>query len=108
MLSKDKLPAMGLWILCASWVAGHVTDGYVPREVVKRFDPKCRYAKCLVAAGMWVEAVRDGVAGYQFHDWHEYQLTSTDLAKRRESGRTGGLKSARLRRAKREAGQANA
>jgi hypothetical protein len=111
MLGKAKLPAMGLWILCASWSADNQMDGSCPQVVVKRWDPRCRYAAKLVSSGLWVEETIDGEPGYRFHDWADYQLTADDLDERRkiraEAGRLGGLKSARVRRAKREANQAN-
>jgi hypothetical protein len=102
-LGRDKLPGLGLWTACGSWSAANVTDGFVPQDVVQRYDPKGRYARVLVAVGLWVEEIVDGEDGYRFHDWDEYQPSSTEVEERRkrrvEAGRFGGLRSAQARRA---------
>jgi hypothetical protein len=110
--STERLAALGLWTVCGSWAADHTTDGYVPVTVARRDDPKGRYARRLVAVGMWSEVVKDGEAGYQFHDWEIYQPTSTELEQRRrlraEAGRLGGLKTAEAKRRRQASAQASA
>ena len=111
-LGRDRLSGLGLWIVCGTWAAANVTDGFVPQDVVQRYDPKGRYARCLVAVGLWVEEIVDSEDGYRFHDWDEYQLSSAEvegLRKRRaEAGRLGGLRSGQTRRTHQNNRTANA
>lgn len=68
---KAGTHAMGLWSLAGSWCSDNLTDGFVPDYVVARWDTAWkRLAKRLVDAGLWVPATRDGVTGWQFHDWN--------------------------------------
>lgn len=86
-LGKDKLPAVGLWQLAGTWCADNTTDGFVPCEQVEEWDPRLRYAKRLVDVALWHEAEHDGEAGYQFHDWAEYQPTKASIEAEREAWR---------------------
>lgn len=87
-LGRDKTPAMGVWVLCGAWAAGNLTDGFVPAEVVRRYDPRESYARKLVTAGMWSPAEHDGEPGYRFHDWLDHQPSRTDIeTTRRENAR---------------------
>lgn len=86
-LRADKMPAVGLWSMAGSWAADNLTDGFVPTEIVQRFDPKERYARRLVDVGLWSQDEQDGEFGYRFHEWTEYQPTKTDVRKQREDGR---------------------
>lgn len=112
-LAKDKLPALGLWVACGSWSGQSLSEGFVPSEIVRRFDRSERYAKRLVEVGLWLPEEVDGEAGYRFHQWLEHQPSKEEVldkrAKRQEAGRRGGIASAAARRAKAEAnGEANA
>ncbi|MGH7743960.1 MAG: hypothetical protein ACREQ5_03960 [Candidatus Dormibacteria bacterium] len=99
-LGKEKPIAMGLWVLCGSWSAANLSDGFVPAEIVERIDPEHYYAKRLVEVGFWECAEEDGEQGYQFNDWSDYQPlrgeveASRDSARERmrrlRSGNTGG------------------
>jgi hypothetical protein len=84
LLGKDKLAAVGVWTMCGSWSADTESDGFVPAEVVQRFDTKERYAKRLVDVELWRPSERDGERGYQFHEWEQDQPTRAQLQKRRE------------------------
>lgn len=91
-LGKDKLPAVGLWNLAGTWCADNimtnVTDGFVPDEVVEQNgDTKHRYAKRLVAVGLWEETELDGEHGYLFHDWADYNPTKAEVEAEREKWR---------------------
>jgi hypothetical protein len=83
------------------------TDGFVPRSVVRQFDPKLRTVGFLVDAGLWVETADNGEPGWQFHDWSDIQLTREEIAQFRrskaEAGRRGGRRSGEVRRSKAEA-----
>lgn len=100
-LGKDRLPAIGLWSACGSWAADTLSDGFVPSEVVRRFDPRERYAARLVETGLWSAAEHRGETGYCFHQWTDYQPTRSEVedrrAERADAGRKGGLKSGQAR-----------
>jgi len=102
-LAKDKLAAAGLWTLCGSWS----DDGFIPDEIVERFDPRHRLARRLVDVGLWVESEHDGEHGYRFHQWEEQNPTPEELEERRRkraaAGRIGGINSGKQRRSKSEA-----
>lgn len=82
-LGADKLPAMGLWVLCGSWVMHNLTDGFVPHEIVTRYDRDTRYAARLVEVGLWVEKNVAGEDGYLFHDWEDLNPTRAELDDKR-------------------------
>jgi hypothetical protein len=86
-LQRDKMPATGLWLLTGSWAADNLSDGFVPAEIVRRFDPRERYARRLVEVGLWVEETRGDEPGYRFHEWTNYQPTRSEVHKHREDGR---------------------
>lgn len=92
-LGKDKVPALGVWVLCGSWSADTLSDGFVPDEIVQRFDPKMAYAKRLVEVGLWHRVEHDGEPGYQFHDWSEYQPTREKVLGERQAWRDRKQKS---------------
>lgn len=86
-LRADRLAAVGLWTLCGSWAAHNLTDGFVPAEIVTRYDPKERTAKRLVDVGLWSRAEQDGEPGYQFHEWDEHQPLREEVLLKREAAR---------------------
>lgn len=53
--------ALGLWAVCGSWSAAHLTDGFVMSEVAHSYAPPA-VAKRLVDVGLWDEVP----GGYQF------------------------------------------
>ncbi len=85
-IDKSIAP-MGLWVLAGTWSAGALTDGFVPKAVVRRWDPRLQFAKVLVTAGMWVPDEHDGEEGYQFVNWEEYQPTKKEVEAERAAAR---------------------
>jgi hypothetical protein len=82
-LGKDAVPAMGLWLLVGTWAARYSTDGFVPDDMVRRYDPRRRLSKRLVEVGLW-----DRVgAGYCYHDWFDHQLSAEEVEKKRANNR---------------------
>lgn len=80
-LGRNRLRVLGLWTLAGSWSASCQTDGFVPVEVVsKLWDSRRQLAAKLVEVDLWYETTVDGERGYQFHDWQDYQITSSELA----------------------------
>ncbi|OZM74012.1 hypothetical protein CFN78_06915 [Amycolatopsis antarctica] len=90
-LGKDKLPAVGLWQLAGTWCADNLDtntcDGFIPAEQIALWDPRHRYARRLVAVGLWSEIDVDGEHGFRFHDWADYQPTKASVEAEREAWR---------------------
>lgn len=81
---RASVPAMGLWVLAASWCMDQLTDGWVPSYAARRLDPDAvAHAAELVAAGYWHPETRDGDEGWLFHEWDEWQHSAEYLLERR-------------------------
>jgi len=95
-LDDKLLPAMGLWLMCGVYCSKHLTDGFIPRKVVRFYDGD-RLAKLLEKAGLF-EPV-DG--GWQMHDYLHWNPSKEQVAdtraKRRAAGQAGGQASASAR-----------
>jgi hypothetical protein len=72
--------AMGLWVRAGSWSARHLTDGFVPDDIVELLGTPPQVAK-LIKVRLW-ERVE---GGYRFHEWNENgrQPTGESVRKRR-------------------------
>lgn len=86
-LRDHKLEALGLWTACGSWSADTLSDGFVPREIVHRFDPDEAIAKRLVEVGLWIPCEQDSEDGYAFHQWTDHQPTRAEVERRRGEAR---------------------
>lgn len=79
--------ALGLWVVAGSWSAQALTEGRIPRHVLPRLMPRWdRYARELVALGLWEEAED----GFVFHDWADYNPTRAEALAQRERKAAGG------------------
>jgi len=94
--------AMGLWVLAGAWSSGHLTDGWVPREVALRYGTT-RMAGRLVESELWVAGEVEGEPGWWFHEWTEHQPTREQVqlrrkadAKRQQKRRTSTASSERV------------
>lgn len=86
--ARAGVDTLGLWVICGSWAADQLTDGFVPAYIALRFDPKARSkATRLVAAGLWDDATKDGEKGWQFHDWDDMQPVRTEVEAKRHAER---------------------
>ena len=86
--ARAGVDAMGLWVLCGSWSADQLTDGFVPDYIALRLDVKARSkAARLVSAGLWNVAEKCGDRGWSFHDWADMQPTRADVESKREQER---------------------
>lgn len=75
--------ALGLWVIAGSWSSAHLTEGFVPDEVLPRLLPDAEtLARKLVTAGLWMR--RKG--GHQFHDWLEKNPSKEAVVRRRSKG----------------------
>jgi hypothetical protein len=81
------VPNASLWV----WTCGlayanrHGTDGLVERHVLRIISGTSRDAGALVTAGLWVPTD----AGWEIHDYHDYQPSRAVRQKRSEAGRRG-------------------
>lgn len=100
-LRAAGLQAFGLWSAAGSWCMNpaHLTDGWVPMHYVQSWDGGKKSAKKLVDVGLWREEPRDGMAGYQFHDWEHFQRTAKAIEdeKRKARDRMARVRSGNVR-----------
>lgn len=75
--------ALGLWVRAGSWAMQHLTDGFIPSNVVAALGGQWDDTAALVNARLWHQA--DG--GFQFHDWEEYQPTREQIEAERAKTR---------------------
>jgi hypothetical protein len=75
--------AIGLWTVAGSWVARNLTDGHVPRAVLRTLGGSKRDVNALINAGLWV----DTPGGWQFKDWDHYQKTKAQVERDRALAR---------------------
>jgi len=78
--------ARALWTTAKSWCMDQLTDGYVPKGMLRSLDGTPGDAKSLVAVGLWESA--DG--GWQFHDWLDYQPDAASIRAKRDKESVGG------------------
>lgn len=76
------LPAFGLWTAAGAWCMNpaHLTDGWVPAYYVASWPAGKRLAATLVNVGLWRPEKRDGMVGWQFHDWTDIQRSAEQIA----------------------------
>lgn len=79
--SKHFGPAMGLWAVAGSWCAKHLTDGAVPKRLIRKLGFRDAHAAALVAVGFW-DTITDG---YQFHNWLKWQPSKLSVTAKREA-----------------------
>lgn len=82
---RDRVAALGLWVIAGSWCADNLTDGKVPDYMLTEWAATTRQARALCVAGMWVEVE----GGYLFHEWSHAgrQPTRAEVEENRESER---------------------
>lgn len=78
--------ARALWTSALSWCMDHLTDGFVPKEVLRRLDGTPGEARSLVSVGLW--EVAEG--GWQFHDWAERNPDADSIRAKRAKESDGG------------------
>ena len=100
-----QVEAAGAWILCGTWSADKMTDGFVPYSVMEMWHFGPEAVEELVSSGLWDhDEEREGIV---FHDWEDYQPTKAQLSAKSKTraavGSIGGKRSGEARRAKAEA-----
>jgi hypothetical protein len=73
--------AVALWTKSGSWSSDQLTDGEVPKTAMRLVNGRPKAADALVDAGLW----KPTLAGWEFHDWADYQPTRTQVRQEREA-----------------------
>lgn len=86
-LRAAGLAAAGLWAAAGSWSMNpaHLTDGWVPAYFVDGWQGGRRCARRLVEVGLWAEYTRNGIQGFQFHDWLDFQRSAEQVQSEKEA-----------------------
>jgi hypothetical protein len=80
--------AIGLWVVCGSYCASYMTDGFIPETYIKMTGNNgTRLAAKLVSAGLWYPDERDGETGWSFHDWDHFQPSKSQVEAARKRDR---------------------
>jgi len=78
-----SLEAVGIWLLCGTYVAKQLTDGFIPDRRITRLGGNDDLVQELVEAELWDPV--DG--GYMFRNWMDYQPTKDAVEAKREADR---------------------
>ena len=77
------LRAIGLWTKAGAWSARNLTDGEVPSSAVRVLGGTKNDADRLAAAGLWDVVKDERGTVYRFHDWEEFNPTSSQVKEQR-------------------------
>lgn len=83
-LRAAGLAAAGLWAMAGAHSMKEGTDGWVPAYWVGTWPSGKRYANTLVKVGLWTVEARNGIQGYRFHDFLDYQRSAKKIEEERE------------------------
>lgn len=86
-LRAAGLAAAGLWAMAGAHSMKEGTDGWVPAYWVGTWPSGKRYANTLVKVGLWTVEARNGIPGYRFHDFLDYQRSAKRIEEEREKAR---------------------
>lgn len=73
--------AVALWVRAGSYCGKHLTDGYVPANMLPMLQGSPADVDALIEAGLW----RPCEGGWRFHDWEGYQDTREAVERRRSA-----------------------
>jgi hypothetical protein len=79
-LSSD---AIALWVRAGAWASGQLTDGAVPGYAIAMFQASPETVHELVECDLWTVTS----AGYQFHDWAQYQRSRAEVMAERNANK---------------------
>jgi hypothetical protein len=92
-LRRAGLAAAGLWALAGAFAMRELTDGWVPEYWVQSWPAGAKQATVLVDIGLWRPASRDGMPGFSFHDWGDFQRPAAKIIEERERGKERAARS---------------
>ena len=82
--------AVGMYAVGLMWTNKHLTDGFLPLAVVRKF-PHCvrpdSVADALVTAGLWESCTKKLVQGFLVHDFADFNLSGAAVRQRRREDR---------------------
>src|SRR4249919_3948895 len=84
---RAGLDAIGLWVLCGSFSAQYLTEGFVPEWKVDGYRNGRKLAAKLVACELWFPAVKDEEPGWRFHQWDERNRSKAQVEADRAANR---------------------
>lgn len=88
--------AVVVHLAAMAYAGKHGTDGFIPREILRRIEGRPTDAKRLVSEGFWTE----NPGGWDINGWDEYQISDDETKKRRDKARNA----AAVRWSKRQVG----
>jgi hypothetical protein len=88
--------AIGLWARCGAYCSQHLTDGYIPDQIVLIYG-SAALAQVLVTARLWVRVA----GGYQMHDYLSYNRSRVEVMTERAESAERQRESRTRRRADR-------
>jgi hypothetical protein len=97
------LEAIGVWALALSWCSKNLTDGAIPRRLVKAMEWPETAVDELVAEGLWEETDR----GWLVHDYLDFNPSKSDVDAAKDSQRKRTAKF-RDRRKRKDVSHSNA
>lgn len=86
--------ALGLWVRCGAYCTQHLTDGFIPQQVVLLYG-SVALAEVLVQVGLWVSV--DG--GWHMHDFLIYNRARSQVLSEREDAQERQRRSRERRKA---------
>lgn len=101
-LRAAGLAPFGLWAAAGAYAMRELTDGWVPEYWVQTWPSGKKHATALVTVGLWSREPRNGLPGFRFHDWGDYQRTAASVQRERAEARD---RSRRNRESKRSSGE---
>lgn len=96
LIESNDFRAIVVHIAGMAYSGKHSTDGFIPREVLRRIDGRSADARRLVEEELWTESI----GGWDINGWDEYQISDDETKKRRDKAR----KAAEMRWSKRQIG----
>jgi hypothetical protein len=78
--AKKMTACVGLWTLAGAWSRRNNAGGVIPIPRITKLGGTTEEADLLVECGLWERTE----AGYQFHDWSDWQETPEEVAHKRE------------------------
>lgn len=86
-LRAAGLAAFGLWTAAGAWAMRELTDGWVPAYYVQTWPSGKRQAQKLVEVGLWYAETKNGIPGYRYHDWADFQRSADSVHEERAKAR---------------------
>jgi hypothetical protein len=72
--------AAWLYVTALCYCNRMLTDGFIPGDQVPRLVPHAsKLVERLLTARLWRKATREGIDGYEVHDFLEYQPTRDEV-----------------------------